>query len=139
MRERCYGLSALPADVAAREALRPCQQAMVDTPSILLYSTAFLQCVAEEKGEEGLNNLLGRKWAVPAVDRVLVMANGKLVMHGTPAQVFSRAEELIAVGLDVPQITRVARALRDAGVDIGLDIYTVKFAAHRLLSGREFK
>lgn len=71
-------------------------------------------------------------------DWVLVMENGKLVMSGTPAGVFSRAEELIAVGLDVPQITRVARALRDVGVDIGLDIYTVKFAAHRLLSGREF-
>jgi energy-coupling factor transport system ATP-binding protein len=70
-------------------------------------------------------------------DRVLVMENGRLVMSGTPAQVFSRADELIAVGLDVPQITRVARALRDVGVDIGLDIYTVKFAAQRLLSGRE--
>ena len=69
-------------------------------------------------------------------DRVLVMENGKLVMSGTPAEVFSRAEELIAVGLDVPQITRVARALREAGVDIGLDIYTVKFAAQRLLSGK---
>ena len=69
-------------------------------------------------------------------DRVLVMENGKLVMSGTPAKVFSRAEELIAVGLDVPQITRVARALREVGVDIGLDIYTVKFAAQRLLSGK---
>lgn len=69
-------------------------------------------------------------------DRVLVMENGKLVMSGTPAEVFSRAEELIAVGLDVPQITRVARALREVGVDIGLDIYTVKFAAQRLLSGK---
>ncbi len=70
-------------------------------------------------------------------DRVLVMENGRLVMSGTPAQVFSQADALIAVGLDVPQITRVARALQDVGVDIGLDIYTVKFAAQRLLSGRE--
>ena len=70
-------------------------------------------------------------------DRVLVMENGRLVMSGTPAQVFSQADALIAVGLDVPQMTRVARALQDVGVDIGLDIYTVKFAAQRLLSGRE--
>lgn len=69
-------------------------------------------------------------------DRVLVMENGKLVMSGTPAEVFSQAEKLIAAGLDVPQITRVAHALREVGVDIGLDIYTVKFAAHRLLSGK---
>ena len=76
-RERCYDLSPLPADVAARLALAPYQRAMVNTPSILLYSTAFLQCVAEEKGEEGLNSLLDRKWAVPAVDRMLQAAGGK--------------------------------------------------------------
>ena len=58
-------------------ALAPYQRAMVNTPSILLYSTAFLQCVAEEKGEEGLNSLLDRKWAVPAVDRMLQAAGGK--------------------------------------------------------------
>ena len=76
-RERCYDLSPLPADVAARLALAPYQRAMVNTPSILLYSTAFLQCMAEEKGEEGLNSLLDRKWAVPAVDRMLQAAGGK--------------------------------------------------------------
>lgn len=76
-RERCYDLSPLPADVAARLALAPYQRAMVNTPTILLYSTAFLQCVAEEKGEEGLSNLLERKWAVPAVDRMLQAAGGK--------------------------------------------------------------
>ena len=76
-RDRCYDLSPLPADVAARLALAPYQKAMVNTPSILLYSTAFLQCMAEEKGEEGLTNLLGRKWAIPAVDRMLQAAGGK--------------------------------------------------------------
>ncbi|MBQ7836257.1 MAG: energy-coupling factor transporter ATPase [Clostridia bacterium] len=65
-------------------------------------------------------------------DRVVVMANGAPVIEGTPAEVFSRAEELYSVGLDVPEVTKVARALRDCGVDIGLDIYTVKFAASRL-------
>ena len=69
-RERCYDLSPLPADVAARLALAPYQRAMVNTPSILLYSTAFLQCVAEEKGEEGLNSLLDRKWVWETADRV---------------------------------------------------------------------
>lgn len=76
-RERCYGLSALPADVAARGAIRPYQQAMRDTPAVLLYSTAFLQCLAEEKGEEGLNALLDRRWTVPAVERMLLAAGGK--------------------------------------------------------------
>ena len=68
-------------------------------------------------------------------DSVVVMNHGKVTMTGTPAQVFSRADELIAQGLDVPAITKVARALKDEGVDIGLDIYTVNFAAHRLFGG----
>ena len=68
-------------------------------------------------------------------DRVVVMAGGAPVMEGTPAEVFSRASELYSVGLDVPEVTKVARELRECGVDIGLDIYTVNFAAQRLLSG----
>lgn len=70
-------------------------------------------------------------------DRVVVMSHGKKMMEGTPAEVFSRADELYEVGLDVPEVTKVARELRECGVDIGLDIYTVKFAAHRLLGGDE--
>ena len=76
-RERYYDLSPLPADVAARLALAPYQRAMVDTPTILMYGTAFFQCLAEEKGEEGLASLLDRKWAIPAVDRMLQAAGGK--------------------------------------------------------------
>ena len=76
-RDRCYDLSPLPADVAARLALAPYQRAMVDTPTILMYGTAFFQCMAEEKGEEGLGSLLDRKWAIPAVDRMLQAAGGK--------------------------------------------------------------
>ena len=70
-------------------------------------------------------------------DRVVVMAGGAPVMEGTPAEVFSRASELYSVGLDVPEVTKVARELRECGVDIGLDIYTVKFAAARLLGGEQ--
>ena len=70
-------------------------------------------------------------------DRVVVMNHGTPVMEGTLAEVFSRADELFEVGLDVPEVTKVARELRACGVDIGLDIYTVKFAANRLLGGDE--
>jgi len=70
-------------------------------------------------------------------DRVVVMSHGAPVMEGTPAEVFSRADELFEVGLDVPEVTKVARELKACGVDIGLDIYTVKFAANRLLGGDE--
>lgn len=65
-------------------------------------------------------------------DNVVVMANSKILMHRTCAEVFSQHRELIAVGLDVPQITRVAVALKDYGIDIGEDIYTVDYAAGKL-------
>ena len=55
------------------------------------------------------------------------------MMTGTPAEVFSRSQELFAAGLDVPQITKVAASLKKCGVDIGLDVYTVGYALERLL------
>ena len=59
------------------------------------------------------------------VDRLIVLADAGVVMSGTPREVFSRAGELVAVGLDVPQVTRVAMALRQRGVDIDSAVYTV--------------
>lgn len=65
-------------------------------------------------------------------DCVTVMSDGHIAFSGTPAQVFSRSEELFSLGLDVPQITRLAAALERRGIDIGRDIYTVKFAFGRI-------
>lgn len=65
-------------------------------------------------------------------DCVTVMSDGHIAFSGIPAQVFSRSEELFSLGLDVPQITRVAAALERRGIDIGRDIYTVKFAFGRI-------
>ena len=67
-------------------------------------------------------------------DDIIVMAHGKILMHRPTAEVFSRADELEAVGLDVPLVTRVAAALQKNGVDIGLDVYTVDYAAEKILS-----
>ena len=72
-------------------------------------------------------------------DRIIVMSAGRVAMDGTCAEVFGRYNELFAVGLDVPQITYVADALRRHGIDIGADIYTVKYAATQILekAGKE--
>lgn len=67
-------------------------------------------------------------------DRIIVMSGGRVAMDGNCAEVFSRYNELLQVGLDVPQITYVADALRRHGVDIGADIYTVKYAASQILA-----
>ena len=59
------------------------------------------------------------------VDRIVVLANAGVVMSGTPHEVFSRAQELMDVGLNVPQVTQVAMELKRQGVDIDPAVYTV--------------
>ena len=67
------------------------------------------------------------------VDRIVVLKGAKNYMDGTPRQVFARAEELEAVGLDVPQVTKVAMALRRRGVEIDTAVYTVEELKNALL------
>nr|WP_325211930.1 energy-coupling factor transporter ATPase [uncultured Oscillibacter sp.] len=68
------------------------------------------------------------------VDRILVLKSAHILMSGTPAEVFTRAEELLSAGLDVPQITRVAMALRDRGVPVDPAVYTVEALEKQLLA-----
>ncbi len=57
-------------------------------------------------------------------DRVFVMDQGKVVMQGTPRQIFSQVEELKSHRLDVPQITLLAHELRQEGLNIPAGILT---------------
>lgn len=59
------------------------------------------------------------------VDRIAVLANAGVVMSGTPHQVFSRAQERLDVGLNVPQVTQVAMELKRQGLAIDPAVYTV--------------
>ena len=67
-------------------------------------------------------------------ERILVMNNGKVFCYDTVANVFRRSQELQAIGLAVPQITRVCEALRASGVPLSEDIFTVEQAKKQLLS-----
>ena len=60
-------------------------------------------------------------------DRLLVMNNATLAMDGTPEEVFSRAEELVAMGLDIPEVTAVFLRLRQMGLDVP-NVYTLEQA-----------
>ena len=64
-------------------------------------------------------------------DRLLVMNNSKLAMDGTPREVFCRAEELIEMGLDIPEITQVFLRLQKMGLDVE-PVYTVDQAVAAL-------
>lgn len=64
---------------------------------------------------------------------VLVMHEGRIAMHGPVAEVFSRANELCAIGLNVPAVTRVCMELTARGFDVGGNAYTVEQAVSQLL------
>lgn len=59
------------------------------------------------------------------VDRIIVLSQAGVVMSGTPREVFSRAQELVDVGLNVPQVTQIALELRRRGLEIDEAVYTV--------------
>ena len=58
-------------------------------------------------------------------DRLVVMNDGSVAMEGTPRQVFSRVEEIKALGLDVPPMAELAQTLRDKGLHLPEGILTV--------------
>ncbi|MCU6724822.1 Energy-coupling factor transporter ATP-binding protein EcfA1 [uncultured Clostridium sp.] len=61
---------------------------------------------------------------VTSADQVIVMDQGKVLMQGTPKEVFSRVEELKEHRLDVPQVTMLAHELRKSGLNIPEGILT---------------
>lgn len=67
------------------------------------------------------------------VDRIVVLSDSHVFMEGTPRQVFARADELEQVGLDIPQVTKVALALRRRGLPVDTAVYTVEALRDTLL------
>ena len=64
-------------------------------------------------------------------DRLLVMNGSKLAMDGTPAEVFTHAEELVSMGLNIPQVTQVFLHLREKGLDVA-NVYTIEQAVSEI-------
>jgi energy-coupling factor transport system ATP-binding protein len=66
-------------------------------------------------------------------DDVVVMAHSKVLMAGDRDHVFDRADELEAVGLDIPQVTKLCQLLRRGGMPIPAGLYTVGAAEDALV------
>ncbi len=66
-------------------------------------------------------------------DKVLVMDHGRLVMDGTPQEVFSRGDELKKMGLDIPDSMEILLRLNDAGMNVKTDCLTMDEAADEIL------
>ena len=70
-------------------------------------------------------------------DRLLVLNNATLAMEGTPLEVFENAQDLMNMGLDIPDVTRLFLRLQTMGIPVK-PVYTLEQAAaelHRIKEG----
>jgi energy-coupling factor transporter ATPase len=105
--------------IAGVLAMRP-RYLLLDEPTTMISGHTgrnllnTVQRLAEEQGIAVLH-ITHFMHEITSFKRVIVMDEGRMLMDGTPASVFARADELHAVGLDVPMITSLGRRLRAQG------------------------
>ena len=100
---------------------------VLDEPTAMLDPNGRKEVLATIKRlnkERGITVVLVTHFMDEAVqaDRVVVIDNGEVYLDGTPREVFSQSEKLIAAGLDIPQATQLAKFLNANGIDINTDI-----------------
>lgn len=108
--------------IAGVVAMRP-KCIVLDEPTAMLDPNGrkeVIRTVHELNQKEGVTVLLITHYMEEVIhaDKVIVMEQGKVVMQGTPREVFSHVEELKSYRLDVPQATLVAHELKKAGVKL---------------------
>ena len=111
---------------------------IMDEPTAMLDPSGRKEVIRAARGlnhVEGITVILITHYMEEAIyaDRIFVMDQGKVVMSGTPHEVFGRVEELQSLKLDVPQVTLLAHELRKKGLEIRPDILTKEELAEALL------
>lgn len=96
---------------------------VLDEPTAMLDPNGrkeVLQAVARLRKEKNVTVILITHYMEEVIDadQVFVMDSGHIVMHGTPREIFGRADELKSYRMDVPQVTMLAEELRKRGLDI---------------------
>jgi energy-coupling factor transport system ATP-binding protein len=66
-------------------------------------------------------------------DRLIVMSGGRIMLEGDCREVFSHAELLESVGLDIPQITKLTLMLNERGIELDSSVYTVEEAFEKII------
>ncbi|MHC6178406.1 energy-coupling factor transporter ATPase [Clostridium sp. JNZ X4-2] len=86
-----------------------------------------LKTIKDINGKYGMTVILITHYMEEAVnaDRIIVMDKGKIIMKGSPRNIFSQVAKMKDIGLDVPQMTELAYELRNSGVNIRSDILTI--------------
>ena len=108
--------------IAGVMAMKP-QCIVLDEPTAMLDPNGrkdVIRTIRELNRQEGITVLLITHYMEEVIDadRVVVMDGGKIVMDGTPKQIFSQVEKLKTYRLDVPQVTELAYELKKSGVDL---------------------
>ena len=116
--------------IAGVMAMRP-QCIVLDEPTAMLDPNGrheVLEAVSELNKKENVTVILITHYMEEVIhaDKVYVMDSGKIVMQGTPREIFSQVERLKEYRLDVPQVTLLAHELHEAGVDIPEGILTTE-------------
>lgn len=70
-------------------------------------------------------------------DKLLVLSKGKKIMFGSVSEVFSKSDELINLGLDVPMVTKVLLELKKMGVSVDTNAFTLEKAVSNIISARK--
>ncbi len=97
----------------------------------------ILSMIVDYKNKTGSTVLLvshSMEDVASVATKILVMNKSKVAMYDTVENVFSRADELVSMGLDVPQITKIFLGIAQNGFDVSTDVYTVNEGCRRLLS-----
>ncbi|MBQ7533996.1 MAG: energy-coupling factor transporter ATPase [Stomatobaculum sp.] len=123
--------------IAGVMAMRP-KCIVLDEPTAMLDPNGrkdVIRTVSELNKQEHITVLLITHYMeeVIGADRVIVMDDGKMVMDGTPREIFSRVEELKELRLDVPQVTELAWELKQGGAKLPDGILTIDELMEALL------
>ena len=102
---------------------------IMDEPTAMLDPTgrkSVLRTVHELNEKLGITVILITHYMEEVIDadHVFVMDSGRIVMQGTPREIFSEVEKLKKYRLDVPQVTELAYELQKSGIDIPAGILT---------------
>lgn len=114
--------------IAGVMAMKP-QCIVLDEPTAMLDPNGraeVIRTVRELNEKEGITAVLITHYMEEVVhaDRVIVMDDGKIVMDGTPKEIFAQVERIKELRLDVPQVTELAYELSQAGLDMPEGILT---------------
>ncbi|WP_461613885.1 energy-coupling factor transporter ATPase [Clostridium sp. Marseille-QA1073] len=103
---------------------------VLDEPTAMLDPSGrkeVIKTVRDLNKEYGITIVLITHYMEEAVeaDKIYVMDSGKIVIEGTPKEVFKEVETMKKLGLDVPQMTELSYELKKNGIDISEDILTI--------------